>query len=140
MNTRDNFANSFENGVRMAFKGIFMIVIMLLFVLLIGFVVMWLWNWLLPDLFGLRAINYWEAVGILALSKILFGFGGNSSKGGHKKKQRYQKLKDFCYSRKNFSDWKYYDSYWKEDGQQAYEAYVQRQQNNGNEEGDTSSN
>jgi hypothetical protein len=38
-----------------------------------SFVVMSLWNWLLPALFGFSHITYWQAVGILVLSKILFG-------------------------------------------------------------------
>jgi hypothetical protein len=38
-----------------------------------SFVVMSLWNWLLPALFGFSRITYWQAVGILVLSKILFG-------------------------------------------------------------------
>jgi hypothetical protein len=38
-----------------------------------SFVVMWLWNWLMPAIFGLHAIHFWEALGILVLSKILFG-------------------------------------------------------------------
>ena len=40
---------------------------------LFGFLVMWLWNWLMPALFGLHAISYWQALGLLVLSKILFG-------------------------------------------------------------------
>jgi hypothetical protein len=40
---------------------------------LLSFVVMHLWNWLMPALFGLRLINYWQALGVLLLSKILFG-------------------------------------------------------------------
>ena len=35
--------------------------------------VMFLWNALLPGIFGLPAINYWQAVGLLALCRILFG-------------------------------------------------------------------
>jgi hypothetical protein len=38
-----------------------------------GFVVMSLWNWLTPALFGWRHINFWQALGLLVLSKILFG-------------------------------------------------------------------
>ena len=38
-----------------------------------GFVVMALWNWLMPALFGLRHIGFWQAVGLVILSKILFG-------------------------------------------------------------------
>jgi hypothetical protein len=48
-----------------------------LFIFLGGELVMRLWNWLLPSLFGWRAITFWQAVGILALCRILFGsFGG----------------------------------------------------------------
>lgn len=38
-----------------------------------GEVVMQLWNWLLPELFGWRQITFWQAVGMLALCRILFG-------------------------------------------------------------------
>ena len=38
-----------------------------------SFVIMSLWNWLMPALFGLHVIRFWQAVGILVLSKILFG-------------------------------------------------------------------
>ena len=47
-----------------------------LFIAVLSFVVMRLWNWLLPALFGWRLISYWQAMGILILSKILFGFRG----------------------------------------------------------------
>jgi hypothetical protein len=36
-------------------------------------VVMSLWNWLMPTLFGLHLIGFWQALGLLILSKILFG-------------------------------------------------------------------
>ena len=42
-----------------------------------GAAVMLLWNWLMPALFGLAVINFWQALGILVLCRILFGnFGG----------------------------------------------------------------
>jgi len=46
---------------------------MLLFIAIGGEVVRLLWNWLLPPLFGWRQITFWQAVGILALCRILFG-------------------------------------------------------------------
>jgi hypothetical protein len=53
-----------------------------LFVTLGGYVVMSLWNWLMPALVGWREITFWQAVGILILSKILFGsFRGGSGRG-----------------------------------------------------------
>jgi len=40
---------------------------------LAGFVVMSLWNWLAPDVLGAHTITFWQALGILVLSKLLFG-------------------------------------------------------------------
>jgi hypothetical protein len=56
----------------------------LLFVALGGVVVRELWNALLPPLFGLPAVTFWQALGLLALSRILFGgFGLNGGSGSH---------------------------------------------------------
>lgn len=41
----------------------------------ISAVVMLLWNWVIPAVSTLEAITYWQAMGILVLSKILFGCG-----------------------------------------------------------------
>ena len=50
---------------------------MALFIAIGGEIVMQLWNWLLPAIFGWRPITFWQALGILALCRILFGgFGG----------------------------------------------------------------
>jgi hypothetical protein len=54
----------------------------------VGVMVMVLWNWLMPALFGVPAIGYWQAVGLLILSKLLLGgfrgFGrGRGGPGGH---------------------------------------------------------
>jgi hypothetical protein len=47
-----------------------------LFLLLGGEIVKWLWNWLLPPLFGWREITFWQALALLALCRILFGGHG----------------------------------------------------------------
>src|SRR5260370_27567902 len=52
----------------------------LAFMLVGGEIVMHLWNWLLPPLFGWRLITFWQALGLLALCRILFGgWGGHGS-------------------------------------------------------------
>jgi hypothetical protein len=57
---------------------------MVIFAWIGGEVVMLLWNWLAPALFGLRTITFWQALGLLALCRILFGgfglAGGASSR------------------------------------------------------------
>jgi len=45
----------------------------IVFVFAIGAVVMFLWNALLPEILGLKSISYWQALGLFALSRILFG-------------------------------------------------------------------
>jgi hypothetical protein len=69
--------------------GIGILVVALFFAL--GFVVMALWNWLMPPIFGLHTITYWQAYGLLILSKILFGGlrgGGGKCSGGHNWRNR----------------------------------------------------
>jgi hypothetical protein len=46
---------------------------MVLFIFIGGEIVRLLWNWLLPPLFGWRQITFWQALGLLALCRILFG-------------------------------------------------------------------
>jgi len=54
-----------------------------------GWVVMLLWNWLMPDIFGLKRLTYWQAWGLLILSHILFkSFGSGHGAGGSDRKRR----------------------------------------------------
>lgn len=68
---------------------------MLMFIGAIGLfalAIMLLWNWLIPDIFGLGTISYWQAVGLLALSKLLFaGFGDAKYAHGDRKKKHWHR-------------------------------------------------
>ena len=33
---------------------------------------MWLWNWLMPEIFGLPTIDFWQTCGLLCLTSLLF--------------------------------------------------------------------
>ena len=55
-----------------------------------GGVVMLLWNWLAPTLFGLRLITFWQAIGLLALCRILFGGFGMGGGGHHNSRRRME--------------------------------------------------
>ena len=60
-----------------------------LFIFLFGELVMHLWNWLLPGLFGWHTIGFWQALGLLLLSRILFGgFGGHGHGAGGSRMRR----------------------------------------------------
>jgi hypothetical protein len=73
--------------------GIMLIVIAA--VALFGFIVQHLWNALIPAIIGGRAITFWQAVGLLLLSKILFG-GGFRGRGNmrwrHRMGERWEKM------------------------------------------------
>src|SRR5437773_2625745 len=59
---------------------------MVVFIIIGGGVVMLLWNWLAPASFGLRPIAFWQAIGLLALCRILFGgfgLGGGCHHNSH---------------------------------------------------------
>ena len=45
------------------------------FLSLVSFIVMTLWNAILPEITNVSAITFWQAMGIFILCKILFGFG-----------------------------------------------------------------
>lgn len=53
-------------------RGLMFLLIAALAAMLFSFVVMFLWNRLMPVVFALHMIGYWQALGLLVLSKILF--------------------------------------------------------------------
>ena len=63
-----------------------------------GYIVMALWNWLAPSVFGGHAITFWQGVGLLVLCRILFGRLGMGHGGRHGGKrwmsprERYQHM------------------------------------------------
>ena len=59
-----------------------------------GYSVRFLWNWLLPELFGWPEISFWQALGLLALCRILFGGlgrgGGDRSRKTPEERERFR--------------------------------------------------
>ncbi len=49
-----------------------------------GFFTMHLWNWLMPMLFHLPEITFWQTIGLMVLSRLILGFGCHRGRGhGH---------------------------------------------------------
>ena len=100
------------------------------FASLAGYGVMLFWNWVMPGIFGLGEITFWQAIGILILSKLIFG----GFHHGHHPHGRYpQGRPGSLHHEKHCGDWQYYDSYWEEEGKEAFRQYVERK---GKNEGD----
>lgn len=76
-NKEGDWWHSAPLGLRIA-AGVGIGLLILAGVAAFGWVIMALWNWLMPEIFGLPEINYWQGWGLLALSSILFkGWGGD---------------------------------------------------------------
>jgi hypothetical protein len=67
-----------------------LILAMLIFAFVGGELVKLLWNWLAPELFGLREITFWQAFGLLALCRILFGGFGLGGGGRRNSRRRME--------------------------------------------------
>jgi len=61
--------------VKMVFFGIVAVTV-------VGFVVMGLWNVLMPAIFAVHTISFWQAIGLFLLGKILLGGFGRPHFGG----------------------------------------------------------
>jgi hypothetical protein len=61
-----------------------------------GELVKHLWNWLLPPLFGWKEVTFWQALGLLALCRILFGglgMGGPGRRGPRRHmRERWERM------------------------------------------------
>ena len=47
--------------------------------MIFAYPVMLLWNWLMPTIFGLPVVTFWQSLGLMFLSSLLFG-SKNSTK------------------------------------------------------------
>jgi hypothetical protein len=100
------------------------VVVAALFALAFGWLVMILWNWLMPAIFHLGLITYWEAFGVVILAKLIFsGVGG----GRHWGPPRHGPGRGGPHGGHDRDDWRYYREFWEKEGKQAFERYVQEQ-------------
>jgi hypothetical protein len=77
-------------------RGIKIVLMVLVAAAALSFVFMSLWNWLMPALFGWHSISFFQAIGLLILSRLLFGgFRGRGGGGGHWRRRwsdRWEKM------------------------------------------------
>jgi hypothetical protein len=100
---------------------------------LFGAVVMWLWNWLMPVIFHLGVITYWQAVGLAILGRLLFGgfHHGHGHRGRHhfgpwRHRHNMHNCRDHSYGEK----WSLYDQFWTEEGEKSFNDYLRRKGEN----------
>jgi hypothetical protein len=106
------------------------------FAFVFGYFVMLLWNWLMPMIFGLTTLTFWQAAGIVLLARLIFG--GFKHGHDHKRPSRpsrpsrtarnkfFDNWKDEFKEKRSCSDWRHFDDYWWEEGEKSYKDYVER--------------
>jgi hypothetical protein len=82
-----------------------------------GYFVKLLWNWLMPSIFGLGTINYWQAFGIVILAKLIFGGTGGFGRRGSSHESPPGSW------RGKHQSWR---RFWHEEGREAFRLYMDR--------------
>jgi hypothetical protein len=113
------------------------------FAIVFAFLVELIWNSLMPSIFDLKQITFWQAFGIIILAKVLFGGFGSHRPDRWKRDSRYmppwhrrpvQSEADSPPSR-HHPDWNTYTQYWQQEGKASFEAYMNRTEKEGREGG-----
>ena len=98
-----------------------------------GWFVQLLWNWLMPSLFGLVKLTYWQSFGIIVLAKLIFSpFGVPPRPGrGHWRhfagKEDWNCGDDGWKPNGSHRNWRHYGRYWKEQGKAHFESWLNGQ-------------
>jgi len=120
--------NPVMKGFRIAGMVVLGIIAAAVFALVFGYFVMLLWNWLMPLLFGLTVITYWQAFGIVILAKLIFGAVGRG--GRPQRPDRWKKSgSSEKWDMKNGPDsWKYHRDFWRDEGKEAFDNYIKKRE------------
>ncbi|MCD4700592.1 MAG: hypothetical protein K8S24_01920 [Candidatus Aegiribacteria sp.] len=93
-----------------------------------GIFVKWLWNALMPEIFGLPVISYWKAVGLVVLAHIFFG--AEHAPARYERTRR--KKKDVPDGETGGSPFHQemeqdYVEFWREEGRDAFKSWMRRE-------------
>ncbi|MFA5676095.1 MAG: hypothetical protein WDA65_06185 [Christensenellales bacterium] len=95
-----------------------------------GAIVMLLWNSLMPDIFGLVTIGYWQALGLALLGRFLVGgFGGKKEE----RREKTRSKKTHWKTQRQSNDEKYereYEEWFEKEGAGLFEEYVKKNKEN----------
>ncbi len=96
--------------------------------IIFGIFVKFLWNALLPDIFGLPEIGYWQAVGMVVLAHIFFGAHNGPPHFERSAKKKIalpaEKVEKYSLSREMERD---YSEFWREEGREAFKSWMHRE-------------
>jgi len=115
------------------FARIFMMIVggfimMIIFALIFGFLLKFLWNATMTELFALPAISYWQAIGLFILAKFFFGFGHGGGFQNHYNREHQKQWRKWRGHKPDeqtvTADDELLQKYWEAEGKAAYQAFV----------------
>jgi len=125
--------NPFLRGLKFVLMALIGVIGVGALAVLFGYFVMLLWNWLMPSIFGLGQITFWQAVGIVILARLIFGGFKHHGHDHHANSNKHPKFVDRFFNDKithhknRGTDWKLFGKYWKERGEEDFKSYVEEQ-------------
>jgi len=102
-----------------------------------GVFVKWLWNALMPAVFGLPEIGYWQAVGLVVLTHIFFGSDHAPHRYERSGRTRKKKVapagetEKISFQKEMEQD---YAEFWREEGRDAFKSWMRRDNGEGSDE------
>lgn len=108
-----------------AVVGMIIVVVMVIAVVAVaGLLVRWLWNQLMPGIFDLPTLSYWQAIGLFVLAQLLFGAGAKVETGNKTvKKAAKQELEQKPDNDADPTEDDKYQEWWINEGKQAFDLY-----------------
>lgn len=122
MERKERHGHPAFKGLRVAGFVLLGVVAAAVFALAFGYFVMLLWNWLMPAIFSLGTIGYWQAFGIVILAKLIFGSVGGGAGQHRGRGYRHGGPRPDWGGDK----WRFYHEFWKEEGKDAFDRFVDR--------------
>ena len=119
-----SFPQNLNRGEKFFFFALMGAAAIIVFGSLFGLLVQFLWNATLVPLAGAGEISFWQAIGVLVLAKLFFGFGAGSAPKPPKHKKRRSSDSD-----KDLLKQTSFREYWEQEGKAAYENYKTKQEN-----------
>jgi hypothetical protein len=96
------------------------------FGLLFGFLIQFLWNATLAEMFDIPKLSFWQAIGLFVLAKLFFGFGAGGRGSSRRRKGKRRQDRELVAESEDvteLADDETFKRFWREEGKASYESF-----------------
>lgn len=135
---RRHVSHAIATGARVCGMMFVRLLFIVVFALVLAIAVMWLWNRLMPGLFGVAVVTYWQAFGLMILARLVLGtlgmgLGRFRWHGRRHWTGRFGHHRNMCGDMGQSMDvnntmkwWHNYKRFWQDEGKSAFDQYLKR--------------